>query len=82
MNFTLYGTDGCHLCDDAAALIVAVSTGLPLNVFQEDIAESEALVEQYGTRIPVLRHDGSGEELDWPFDAGQLRRFLTQTLTQ
>lgn len=78
MDFTFYGTEGCHLCDDAAALIVAVASGLPVSVFQEDIAESEALVERYGTRIPVLRDERRGTELDWPFDAAQLRDFFKE----
>ena len=78
MNFTLYGTEGCHLCDDAAALIVAVASGLAVSVFQEDIAESETLVERYGTRIPVLRDERRGAELNWPFDADQLRDFFKE----
>jgi hypothetical protein len=41
-----------------------------------DIAESEAMFEAYGLRIPVLRRVDTGEELDWPFDAAQVVNFL------
>ena len=30
----------------------------------------------YGTRVPVLRREDTGAELDWPFDAAQVRGFL------
>ncbi len=43
-----------------------------------DIAESEFLSETYGLRIPVLRRNDTGEELDWPFDnANQVAVFLS-----
>ncbi len=41
-----------------------------------DIAESEALFDAYGLRIPVLRRIDTGEELRWPFDAEQIVAFL------
>jgi len=34
------------------------------------------LEERYGTRVPVLRNDGKGAELDWPFDAARLEALL------
>lgn len=40
-----------------------------------DIAQSEEMVEEYGVRIPVLRVQ-SGEELEWPFDQGQVLNFI------
>ena len=30
----------------------------------------------YGSRVPVLRREDTGAELDWPFDAPRLRVFL------
>ncbi len=72
--YTLYGTSACHLCEDAQAILN------DMGVFYrtEDISESDALFERYGLLIPVLRHE-SGSELNWPFDAAQLRGFLQQT---
>ena len=35
------------------------------------------LEARYGERIPVLRREDTGAELDWPFDADALRAFLS-----
>lgn len=70
----LYTTSACHLCELAEELI---STTLDFNTLQVeavDIAESDALIERYGIRIPVLC-DGP-RELGWPFDQAQLRAFI------
>jgi hypothetical protein len=37
---------------------------------------AEALLVRYGTRIPVLRRNDTGAELDWPFTRDQLLTFL------
>ncbi len=70
----LYTTAGCHLCEQAEALLLPVLDYLKAN-FPEgvslkpvEISESEALVERYGIRIPVIRVEGQEEELGWPFD--------------
>jgi hypothetical protein len=36
----------------------------------------DALEARYGERVPVLRDDERGLELDWPFDADALRALL------
>jgi len=74
----LMTTEGCHLCDLAVAVLVA---GVDPNAFQidlVDIAFEDELLDQYGTRIPVLRDSESLQELDWPFDAEALSAFLRQ----
>lgn len=43
-----------------------------------DIAGDPLLVEEYGVRIPVLRHSASGDELCWPFSVNDLRAFLVR----
>ena len=71
----LFGTLGCHLCEVAEALLVPfVEHGLLVELV--DIAEREDWVEQYGLRIPVLRRNDTGAELNWPFDAEQVVTFL------
>jgi len=40
-----------------------------------DVADSEALFEHYGLRIPVLQRP-DGEELGWPFTAPELAQFV------
>ena len=66
MRLTLYQRDDCHLCD--LALEVLAQARLPDfdSVFIDDDAELEA---RYGERVPVLRDDEGGYELNWPFDA-------------
>lgn len=71
----LLGTLGCHLCEVAEAeLMPLVEHGLMVELV--DIGESDAMTEDYGLRIPVLRRIDTGAELDWPFDAGQVVEFL------
>ena len=71
----LFGTLGCHLCELAEAeLMPLVEHGLLVELV--DIAESEAMFEAYGLRIPVLRRVDTGEELNGPFDAAQVVNFL------
>jgi hypothetical protein len=72
-SIILYGTLGCHLCEQAVAAIElsgASSTYI-------DIISDDALFERYGVRIPVLRRDDLGAELGWPFDTDQVIKFLS-----
>ena len=77
---TLYGTSACHLCEVAEALLAQLLAELAEDVRPSieliDIADSDALIERYGTRIPVLRRERDGVELVWPFDAVQARQLL------
>lgn len=71
----LFGTLGCHLCEVAESeLLPLVEHGLLVELV--DISVSEALVEDYGLRIPVLRRVDTGAELDWPFEVEQIVAFL------
>lgn len=67
----LYGTRGCHLCEDAAELLDVLARPWT----RREIGYDAALVARYGTRIPVLRRSDTGAELDWPFDADAVRTF-------
>lgn len=78
MALVLMGTEACHLCEEAQALLVQFQSALTADVFVEDIAESEAQVERYGVRIPVLLNEETGAELDWPFDSLQLKQWLLE----
>lgn len=76
MALVLFGTEACHLCELAQAVIVDVAGQIALDVYVEDIAEADTLVERYGSRIPVLLNEQTGAELDWPFDKVQLLNWL------
>lgn len=67
---TLYGTDGCHLCHDAQSLLKAMG----LRWQDIDIVDDDALLDRYGTRIPVLRLDH--HEIDWPFHEKDILHLL------
>jgi hypothetical protein len=76
MELFFYTTSQCHLCELAEALLVNTPMLEPIPVDVVDIAQSEELVERYGTRIPVLRRNDNGAELDWPFTRDELLTFL------
>jgi hypothetical protein len=76
MELIFYTTSQCQLCELAEALLVNTPMPAPIPVDAVDIAQSEQLVERYGTRIPVLRRNDTDEELDWPFSRDQLLNFL------
>lgn len=68
----LYHTDGCHLCDQAMALLTQCQVDYQL----VDIVFKQDLVTLFGTRIPVLENE-KGQYLDWPFDYYQIEQFLS-----
>tara|TARA_R110001592_G_scaffold150322_8_gene376214 strand:- start:982 stop:1212 length:231 start_codon:yes stop_codon:yes gene_type:complete len=68
----LYHTDGCHLCDQAMALLRQCQVDYQL----VDIVFKPDLVALFGTRIPVLENK-KGQFLDWPFDHYKIEQFLS-----
>lgn len=72
MRLVLYQRDDCPLCDHALALLAAARVPDFESVWIDDDAALEA---RYGTRVPVLRDEDSGRELDWPFALEALRAF-------
>ncbi|HDZ55114.1 MAG TPA: glutaredoxin family protein [Pseudomonas xinjiangensis] len=71
LNVTLFATSACHLCEEAASLLKPLA-GNGVQVHEVDIIDSQTLLERYQLRIPVLKRDDNGAELDWPFDMQQL----------
>lgn len=72
----LMTTEGCHLCDEALAMLLAMESLSGWWLEEVDIAESDALTVRYGERIPVLRLTENGPELDWPFTADEVLAWL------
>lgn len=70
----LYGTEACHLCDEAELLLRQHG----LNFDKRDIIDDEQAQQRYAIRIPVLRDDASGRELGWPFDAEAIAEFVAR----
>ncbi len=71
-DYLLYGTEGCHLCEDAEQLLV--DAGLVFS--KQDIIEDPQLLQNYGLLIPVLFHSASQQPLNWPFDSQALQDFI------
>jgi Glutaredoxin-like domain (DUF836) len=73
MILVLYQRDDCHLCDLAIDVLAQARAPDFSSVF---IDNDNALEARYGERVPVLREEESGRELEWPFDATRVRTFL------
>ncbi|GAB6262024.1 glutaredoxin family protein [Photobacterium sp. 53610] len=76
MPIILYSTEGCHLCEQAYALLAEAGVAGQVDVV--DIAFDDGLFSRYGVTIPVvsIEANGSVSELGWPFDASQLTNWL------
>jgi len=72
---TLYGKPGCHLCDQARAVIAAVCDELGEAYAEVDILSSPSLLARYGEEIPVTLVDGAQHDF-WRVDPDRLRAAL------
>ena len=69
---TLLGRPGCHLCDEARAVLQRVGAVVAFRLEERDIEADDATFKAYLERIPVVLLDG--EELyDFFVDADDLR---------
>ncbi|QEY58689.1 glutaredoxin family protein [Pseudomonas sp. C27(2019)] len=72
----LFGTLGCHLCEEAEAVLQPfVAQGLVVELL--DIVDSEEWLQRYALTIPVLRRVDTGQEIRWPFDEHDVLRLFT-----
>jgi hypothetical protein len=72
---TLYGKPGCHLCDDARAVVGEALVGREIALQEVDVTLDPVLERRYGDRIPVLAVDGE-ELFDYLVDPHVLRERL------
>jgi glutaredoxin len=68
---TLYGRPGCHLCDDARAVLERLRAQRPFELREVDIESDDELHARYLERIPVVALDGE-ELFDFFVDEAQL----------
>ncbi|MEV6285363.1 glutaredoxin family protein [Kribbella sp. NPDC051770] len=73
---TLYGKPGCHLCEDAQAIVAAVCAELGVEWTEIDITQDPELFREYGEQIPVTFVDGRQHDF-WRVDPARLKRALT-----
>jgi glutaredoxin len=72
---TLYAKPGCHLCEDARAVIERVCAEEGTSYEVVDITTSEELMRAFGEQIPVTFVDGRQHDF-WRVDEARLRRAL------
>ncbi|SEO15767.1 glutaredoxin family protein [Actinacidiphila rubida] len=73
---TLIAKPGCHLCDDARAVIGKVAAETGAAVTEQDITQDAELYDRYWEQIPVVLVDGE-QHTFWRVDEKRLRSALT-----
>lgn len=89
VKYNLYGSDGCHLCEQALEICSSVIPNAQL--VEVDIIdvervshEAKTLVELYGVHIPVLEkiqeelsdNTSQNVKLFWPFTQAQVSQLV------
>jgi hypothetical protein len=72
---TLFGREGCCLCDEAREVLLRVRGQHPFVLRERDIDGDEALLRAYLERIPVVTIDGV-EAFEFFVDESELLRRL------
>lgn len=72
---TLVGKPGCHLCEDARAVVSAVCEEAGASWVEKDITQDEKLYKEYWEQIPVVLIDDE-QHTFWRVDPGRLRKAL------
>ncbi|PHS25567.1 MAG: thioredoxin family protein [Methylophaga sp.] len=72
---TLFTTVGCHLCEQAEAILNAIDA----QIVSIEIGDDDDLVAHYGTSIPVLKF-ADNSELNWPFELKEIERKINQLI--
>ena len=70
-KLTLYAKPGCHLCEEARAVVEEVRTRHEFELEEVDITRDPALEARYRERIPVVSIDGQ-EALELVIEATEL----------
>ncbi len=78
MTVTLIGKPGCHLCDDARAVVAGVLEGRAgVGFVERSILDEPALHERYWDEIPVVLIDDAVHTI-YRVDAERLRAALAE----
>ncbi|MFD2674943.1 glutaredoxin family protein [Gulosibacter bifidus] len=76
MVVDFYERPGCHLCEDALAIVAAECAASGATLQRHDIAADPVLQDLYGELIPVVVINGV-QHATWFVDAARLRQALT-----
>ena len=74
-RITLLSKPGCHLCEDARAVITKVAADLGVGWNERDITASEQDMAEYWDKIPVTMVDGVTHDF-WRVSEDRLRAAL------
>ncbi len=72
---TLFGREGCCLCDEAREVLLRVRDQRPFILRERDIDDDDALLRAYLERIPVVTIDGV-EAFEFFVDESEMLRRL------
>lgn len=73
---TLLGRPGCHLCDEARAVVERVTAELGVGWSEVDVTGDPQLLARWHDEIPVTLVDGQVHDF-WRVDPDRLRIALT-----
>ncbi len=79
IKLLLLGTAGCHLCEEAEAIVDECRAQATDRLTFEtvDIAEQSQWQADYAVRIPVLYHLATQQDLGWPFGRNDVNEFIS-----
>jgi glutaredoxin len=76
-RITLIGRPGCHLCDDARAVVAEVAAQAGVAWQEWSIDDDDELRAQYWEQIPVILVDGRPHDF-WRVSPDRLRAALAR----
>jgi hypothetical protein len=62
-RIVVYSKPGCHLCEDACAVVARVASDVGVGWAAQDISGDDALMSRWGEYVPVILVDGDVH--DW-----------------
>lgn len=74
-RITFYSRVGCHLCDDARAVVARVCADVGETFVEVDVDSDPDLEDRFGEEVPVTFVDGRQHDF-WRVDEGRLRAAL------
>lgn len=70
-SVVLYGRAGCHLCDEARAVVATVCAEAGAAWTEIDVDRDPLLVDRYGDYVPIVTVNGVRQGF-WRIDAARL----------
>lgn len=74
-RITLLTRPGCHLCDEARAVVSKVAQDTGTGWVEQNIDDDAELTERYTDEVPVVLVDGA-QHAFWRVDEQRLRQAL------